>query len=345
MSGLQAARGRKNSAQILLTRFAGRAKLQSEEKANNMSNDPTESIKIGIAGWSYSDWEGIVYPRPAPHGFHALEYMSQFFDVVEVNSSFYQPPRAENTRLWARQVEANPRFHFTAKLWRGFTHERNATRQDEKVFKAGLAPLASAGRLGALLLQFPWSWKYNRQNREYLGALVVQFMEYPLVIEVRHSSWNKPEVFRLLEDLGAGICNIDQPVIGRSIAPGSKSTSGVGYVRLHGRNYEHWFAENQRPEERYNYLYTTAELEPWLERILAIAAKTRVTYVVTNNHYGGKGVVNSLQLIHMLRHQPVAMPEGLSNHFPVLRPIEKTASAAAQPWQQSLMFSAELRAV
>ncbi len=170
-------------------------------------------------------------------------------------------------------------------------------------------------------------------------------MEYPLVIEVRHSSWNKPEVFRLLEDLGAGICNIDQPVIGRSIAPGSKSTSGVGYVRLHGRNYEHWFAENQRPEERYNYLYTTAELEPWLERILAIAAKTRVTYVVTNNHYGGKGVVNSLQLIHMLRHQPVAMPEGLSNHFPVLRPIEKTASAAAQPWQQSLMFSDELRAV
>ncbi len=156
MSGLQAARGRKNSAQILLTRFAGRATLKSEEKANNMSNDPTESIKIGIAGWSYSDWEGIVYPRPAPHGFHALEYMSQFFDVVEVNSSFYQPPRAENTRLWARQVEANPRFPFTAKLWRGFTHERNATRQDEKVFKAGLAPLASAGRLGALLMQFPW---------------------------------------------------------------------------------------------------------------------------------------------------------------------------------------------
>lgn len=310
-----------------------------------MSNDPTDSIRIGIAGWSYADWEGIVYPHPAPRGFHPLEYMAQFFDVVEVNSSFYQPPRAENARHWARLVEANPRFQFTAKLWRGFTHERNATRHDEKVFKAGLAPLANAGRMGALLLQFPWSWKYNKQSREYLGALVVQFMEYPLVIEVRHSSWNNPEVFRLLEDLGAGICNIDQPVIGRSIAPGSKSTSGIGYVRLHGRNYEHWFAENQRPEERYNYLYTPSELEPWLQRILAIAGKTQVTYVVTNNHYGGKGVVNALQLIHGPRHQPVATPQGLSDHFPVLKSIEKGSAASAQPLQESLLFGESLSAV
>jgi uncharacterized protein YecE (DUF72 family) len=164
------------------------------------------------------------------------------------------------------KVQHNPSFQFTAKLWKRFTHERSASLQDEKACKQGFEPLAAAGRLGALLLQFPWSFKNTRENHEYMSGLFMQFMEYPLVVEVRHSSWNQPEVFDWLRAQGVGFCNIDQPVIGRSLAPSEHVTMPLGYVRLHGRNYEHWFTSGDHPEERYNYLYSIEELKPWAER-------------------------------------------------------------------------------
>ena len=203
-----------------------------------MSAKPSDPvIRVGPAGWSYNDWAGIVYPRSRPRGFHEAEYLAQFFDTIEINSSFYHPPAPKVAQSWIQRVAHNPRFQFTAKLWQRFTHERSASRQDEKIVKDGIAPLALDGRLGALLLQFPWSFRNTKENREYLGGLVMQFLEYPLIVEVRHSSWNDPEAFKLLANLGVGFCNIDQPVIGRSIEPSARATAPVGYVRLHGRNY------------------------------------------------------------------------------------------------------------
>ena len=206
-----------------------------------MRKPSTGKILVGPAGWSYADWEGIVYPRSKPRGFHEAAYLAQYFDTIEINTSFYNPLRAEVAESWVEKVQRNPSFQFTAKLWKRFTHERSASLQDEKACKQGLEPLAAAGRLGALLLQFPWSFKNTRENHEYMSGLFMQFMEYPLVVEVRHSSWNQPEIFDWLRAQGVGFCNIDQPVIGRSLAPSEHVTMPVGYVRLHGRNYEHWF--------------------------------------------------------------------------------------------------------
>src|SRR3989454_6674720 len=163
-------------------------------------------------------------------------FRSEFFDTIEINTSFYHPPRPESVAGWIRRVEHNQDFKFTAKLWQRFTHDRNASRQDEKVVKEGLSPLMNEGRLGALLVQFPWSFKNTPENREYVGGLRMQFVEYPLALEVRHSSWNQPEVLGMLAELNVGFCNIDQPVIGRSIRPSEHSTSPVDYVRLHGPN-------------------------------------------------------------------------------------------------------------
>jgi len=298
----------------------------------------SKAIRVGPAGWSYADWDGIVYPRPRPRGFHEAEYLAQFFDTIEINTSFYQPLRAAMAKLWVTRVEHNPDFKFTAKLWRRFTHERRATHQDEKAFKAGLAPLVAAGRLGALLVQFPWSFKNTRESREYLGALVVQFMEYPLVVEVRHGTWNRPEVFQLLAELGVGFCNIDQPVIGRSIGPSDRATAAVGYVRLHGRNYEQWFSSEDHPEERYNYLYSLAELEPWAERIKQVARQAEVTYVIANNHFEGKAIVNALQVSKLIAGHPVSVPENLTARYPELRQIAAPASEPRTPQQTDLLF-------
>lgn len=292
-------------------------------------------ILVGPAGWSYDDWDGIVYPRNKPRGFHEAAYLAQYFDTIEINTSFYNPLRPEVAESWLGRVRHNAGFQFTAKLWKRFTHERNATLQDEKACKEGLEPLAAAGRLGALLLQFPWSFKNTRENHEYMSGLFMQFMEYPLVVEVRHSSWNQPEIFDWLTAQEVGFCNIDQPVIGRSLEPSEHVTVPLAYVRLHGRNYEHWFTPNDRSEERYNYLYTLDELKPWAVRIANIAQVAQTVFVIANNHFEGKAVVNGLQLVSILRNSPVPVPETLRERYPHLAEIASPA-AHAEPEQTEL---------
>jgi uncharacterized protein YecE (DUF72 family) len=140
---------------------------------------------------------------------------------------------------------------------------------------------------------------------------------------VRHSSWVQPDFLEFLASQGVGICNIDQPVIGRSIKPSDRVTAPIGYIRLHGRRYDTWFGDDPETpsHERYNYLYPENELRPWAERIRHVAEQTRTTFVVANNHFEAKGVVNALQLIHMLTGEPVRVPEELRHQYPQLEAI------------------------
>lgn len=283
-------------------------------------SDLKRDVRIGPAGWSFPDWTGKVYPVKKPRGFHEAAFLAEFFDTIEINSSFYSPPRAEPARGWVRQVEHNKRFMFTAKLFRRFTHERNASVEDERAFKEGIAPIAEAGRLGALLLQFPWSFKNTPDNREYLAALCQRFREYPRVVEVRHRSWEQPEILEILRETGVGVCNIDQPVIGRSIGPGERVAAPVGYVRLHGRDYRNWFGDG-KAEERYDYLYTLEELEPWAARVKRIAGSASTVYVIANDHFEAKGLVNALQLMAMISESRVHAPGLLIENYPQLKDV------------------------
>jgi uncharacterized protein YecE (DUF72 family) len=306
---------------------------------------PLPQIRVGPAGWSYPDWHGIVYPTTKPPGFREPEYLARFFDTLEINTSFYSPLRPAVARTWVRSIEHNKNFKFTAKLWRHFTHDRNATHHDEKLFKEGLNPLVEMDRLGALLVQFPWSFKNAAENRDYLAGLFMQFVEYPLVLEVRHSSWNEPEILEMLAELRVGFCNIDQPVMGRSIKPSGHSTSAVGYVRLHGRNYAKWFTSKERSSARYDYLYSMDELEPWVERIRKVADASEVTYVITNNHFEGKAVANGLELLSLLTDQKVDVPDTLVKRYPELANIAASTVSSetpVQPMQAELLFDTPL---
>ena len=280
---------------------------------------PKPIIRIGPAGWSYKDWEGVVYPQKPGKNFDPLEYLARFFNTIEINSSFYRPPTTTTTESWARRVAQNKSFTFTAKLHRVFTHERGkSTKEDVKAFREGMKPLVKAGKLGALLLQFPWSFKNTDEDRVYLTKLLQTFRDYPLVLEVRHSSWNNEHIYEWLEERGVGICNIDQPVFSRSIRPGAVTTSPVGYIRMHGRNYQDWFRDKAGRDERYNYLYTLDELDPWLTRIKQVAKHTRETYVITNNHFRGQAVVNALEIKAALTEELVPAPDPLFQHYPRL---------------------------
>jgi uncharacterized protein YecE (DUF72 family) len=274
-------------------------------------------IRFGVAGWDYQDWWGPVYPAPRPRGFDPLAYLAKYFDTIEINSTFYRPASAKTAASWARRVAENPRFKFTAKLYQRFTHQRGEawTRPEVEAVREGLAPLVDAGRLGCLLVQFPWSFKREPGSREWLDDLVGAFDTLPLAIEVRHSSWNVPEFYAGLRERGIGAVNIDQPVFRHSIKPGAEVTSGLGYVRLHGRNYGNWFRESAESHERYDYFYPQTELEEWLNRIHEVAERARESYVITNNHFRGQAPANALML-RAMHGEPVEVPEHLRAAFP-----------------------------
>lgn len=276
-------------------------------------------IRYGPAGWVYADWAGAVYPEPKPKGFDPLRYLAGYFDTIEVNSTFYGPAAAKTVQGWLRRVEENPDFRFTAKLYRRFTHERKTAWTSAEVdeVRAGFDPMLESGRLGAVLLQFPWSFRRTDENREWLDDVARTFGHYPLVLEVRHESWNVPELFDALAERGIGFVNIDQPLFRDSIAPSAHATSAVGYVRVHGRNYRDWFRAKAGRDERYDYLYPPGELAPWARRAREIAAEpgTADVFVITNNHFRGQAVANALMLRSMVEGEKVDAPPPLVDAY------------------------------
>ena len=304
--------------------------MKPPDSSHPAKSATTSRILIGPAGWSYPDWFGYVYPTARSKDFHEATYLSEFFDTIEINTSFYHPLRPEHAATWLERVAANPAFLFTAKLWQKFTHELSATTDDEKAVRAGFDILQKAGRLGAVLLQFPFSFHSTKETISYLAALLNRFADYPLAVELRHASWQSSETLSVLRQHHAAFCNIDQPVIGRSLKPSAESTSSVGYVRLHGRRYDTWFTDDPASpaHERYNYLYSAEELDPWVCRIRNIAKHSPNTFVVTNNHFQGKAVVNALQLISILKGSKVKVPEPLRQHYPELDEIANERQAA-----------------
>jgi uncharacterized protein YecE (DUF72 family) len=276
-------------------------------------------ISIGPAGWSYADWRGKVFPEAAGTKFDTLALVAKYFDTAEINSSFYYPPKPATARSWIKRVAHNPNFIFTAKLHKVFTHKREKlTGKDEGAFREGIGPLVEAGKLGALLIQFPWSFKNDPEERIYLTQLCERFKDYPSVVELRHESWNDPRIIQTLEDLGVGLCDIDQPLFANSIKPSAEVTSPIGYIRLHGRNYQNWFREEANVVERYDYLYSRDELEPWVERIKQVADKAKQTYVITNNHARGQSLVNAFEVLALLEEQRLPGPAKLIESYPRL---------------------------
>lgn len=289
-----------------------------------MNETQEGTVRVGPAGWAYEDWNGKVYPEGMPRNQHALSFLCKLFDVVEINVSFYRPLIPAHTAVWIQKVEANPNFLFTAKIWEKFTHHRDAWPEDDLIRRCldGLAPLREAGKLGALLAQFPWSFRRNPKNRSCLLRLADTFEGFPLAVEVRHASWDCPEFYAGLQERGIAFCNIDQPLLQDSIAPSDHTTSKVGYVRLHGRNKAHWFKEGAGRDARYNYLYSEEELAPWIEAVNRMKPRVNDLFIITNNHYRGQAVVNAIEIQSALGCSKDPPPSHLIKAYPHLKHIE-----------------------
>ncbi|HTW68136.1 MAG TPA: DUF72 domain-containing protein [Bryobacteraceae bacterium] len=289
----------------------------------------------GPSGWSYTHWNGIVFPRLKPRGFHPLEDLSKYFDAVEINTSFYQPLRPELASVWSKKVERNPKFLFTVKLGRRFTHERSLQAAEVARFKEGLWPFERARKLGCVLMQFPWAFRYTEENRQFLIALRRAFHEFPLVAEMRHASWQHEEALGTLIDYHVGFVNIDQAPYTKAMPPSALLTSQIGYVRLHGRNPEHWkreFSYSGNLPAAHDYLYSRQELSEWKKRIDQIQQHAAATFVFANNDAGGKSVVNALELSQMLGDDRRQAPVTLIEQFPQ----ELAAFRSEMPVQDAL---------
>lgn len=266
-------------------------------------------VRVGTSGWHYpggqGTWNGPFYPRKRPRGFDELRFYAERFSTVEVNATFYRQPEPDMSRKWLdRTPDA---FLFSIKLFQKFTHpdmylkrpgtgDWDVTVGDIDLFRAGLDPIATAGRLGALLIQFPSSFHATDDTRAYVSWLLRAFADYPRAVEFRHKSWADPDADTLarLDEAGAALVEIDEPFAHlRTSAPAHQRTRApLSYFRLHGRNQAQWW-DHQQAEDRYNYLYSEAELQPIGEAARAEAALEKRVLVYFNNHFSAKAVANA----------------------------------------------------
>ncbi|MCC7493821.1 MAG: DUF72 domain-containing protein [Fimbriimonadaceae bacterium] len=250
-------------------------------------------IRLGTSGYSYQDWHPHFYPAGLPAG-RRLAYYAQHFGCVELNASFYRQPTAAAV---ARQVATVPTdFRFAVKAYGGITHDSPcATRGDFAVFAAALQPCRDAGQLGAVLAQFPNSFRPTAANTTYLQHLRERWADLPVVVEFRHSAWDDPRYSALLAELGLASAVVDLPPLAGLPEPLVKVTARPAYLRFHGRNAAQWYQHDQA-WERYDYRYTRAELREWVPRIKTLAAEADDLYVFFNNHYEAQAVLNAQEL-------------------------------------------------
>jgi uncharacterized protein YecE (DUF72 family) len=284
------------------------------------------TIRVGTAGWSYADWEGRVWPRPRPPGFHGLAWLARYFDCIEVNSTFYALPDPRHVEHWVRIVEDRPDFRFAAKLLQRFTHEAwdpadADVERDARAYRAAIDPLVQSGKLSAVLVQYPFSTRATEAAGARLERLHELFADLPLVLELRHASWFREPARSRLVELPSSLAWIDWPA-GPDQAPREFEPSGpLGYMRLHGRNAAGWSDPRAGRDQRYDHLYARDEIDEVVDRVRRLAAGRDETLVVTNNHFSGKAVANGLELVAALQGRVPAAPAPLVEAFPYLQEL------------------------
>jgi uncharacterized protein YecE (DUF72 family) len=274
----------------------------------------TPTLAFGISGWSYPDWDGWVYP---PRCGDKPAYVAPFVDFIEINSTFYAVPAAHQTADWVRRTAHLPRFFFTAKLHRAFTHDGAFGPPEIAAFREAMRPLSEAGRLATCLAQFPASFDNRSEHAARLARLAEAFADVPLTVELRHRSWEAPEALAFCGRLGVSVANLDYPAGDQGFGLQQCRVGDLRYLRLHGRNAA-WNDPQAGRDQVYDYLYSPAELDALAKRVTRLADGARRVLVAANNHYQGKEVVTAVELKAAVLRQPVPAPPLLRQRYPRL---------------------------
>jgi uncharacterized protein YecE (DUF72 family) len=261
-----------------------------------------EKVFIGTSGYSYDDWNINFYPKELDKK-EQLKYYSKFFNTVEINFTYYTLPYPNIFKKMSEKVGED--FIFSVKAHSNVTHSKNFRIEEINQFVTSIQPFIEKGRMGSILLQFPWAFRFSGENLEYLTRIRENFMNLELSVEFRNNSWLREETIEHLKNLNIGFCNVDEPGLKGLLPPTSITTSDTGYIRFHGRNEMNWW----RPKysyQRYDYLYTRDELIEWLPRIKEVADKTKRTYIYFNNHYRAKAIKSAKTLQELIEESDIS---------------------------------------
>lgn len=294
------------------------------------------SIYVGTSSWTDPTLvkEADFYPRRSMSAEERLRYYAEQFPLVEVDATYYYPPTPQLAGLWTKRTPEH--FRMDVKAYSLFTQHPTAPkslwedvaadvpeeyREKRSVylshlpqaavdrawehFREALMPLHSAGKLGAVVFQFPPWFRPSRASREHLMTLPERLPDYQVAVEFRHGSWLREEdaerTLRFLEDLGLTYVCVDEPQgFDTSVPPVLAVTSDLAMVRFHGHNRENWEKKGITPAERFRYRYSEEELERWAPRIERLDENARETHVLMNNCYRDYGVRNAQQLATIL---------------------------------------------
>ena len=253
-------------------------------------------VLIGTSGYSYADWVGPFYPPGLAKGGYLPFYAAEF-SVVELNFSYYTQPRASTLE---RMVERTPPdFRFAIKAHQSLTHDVGPDfSKDLERYKEGIRPLMQAGRLAAILLQFPYSFHYTPGCRRHLQHLCESLADFPKAVEFRNSEWQRDSVIEGLQGLNTAVVNVDEPRLSGLPAPTEVVSAEPAYLRFHGRNAANWWKGDN--VSRYDYLYSDEELSEWLPMIERMLRRSRLLLVIFNNHSRGQAIQNARQLQGLL---------------------------------------------
>jgi len=290
-------------------------------------------LYAGTAGWSYKDWVGSFYPKEQTKEFDWLKFYADYFNTVEVNSTYYTYLSPNIVDGWINKIEDKEDFLFTVKLHQDFTHKHDFNQDKIKAVKYNLNKLDNAGRFGGLLIQFPYSFTITKENANRVKELVDIFSEYDKFLELRHNSWMIERFFNFVSSNKSSLCTIDQPVIGKSVVFNPITVGSDLYVRFHGRNNKAWkdsfgnFGKTQTYEEqseRYDYLYSPGELLEIDQKIKEVLDTVKRIFVIMNNHPHGNAVANALEMLHLLNERlKVKVPDTTLKTYPRLSEIVK----------------------
>ncbi len=288
-----------------------------------MNDEP--QVYFGVAGWSYPDWNGILYPP----GMRAqLPYIARYVDLMEINSTFYRPPQARNVETWLKQTAFKLEFRFAAKLHQDITHGGKMDPEMIGAFREGFKPMTEAGKLLHLLAQFKFDFNATPEHRAHLVRISEAFGGMAnLTLELRHNSWQSPQALSFLEALPVTVANLDYPLARNSFNLTACRIGANRYLRLHGRNAVAWFDKKAGRDETYNYYYSRAELEGIRQRAESLRHGSRSLVVVANNHFQAKEVTNILQLKSIMTGRKVPVPPGLLAKYSELNDIAEPPSA------------------
>ncbi len=249
-------------------------------------------IYVGTSGFQYDDWVGPYYPEELPKN-DWLSFYAKEFHTLEINFTYYRMPSARALFAMAKKVPEH--FLFSVKATQEMTHARERDEQIFKQFIQAITPLQEAGKFGAILAQFPNSFRATDESRDYVRWFREQLGTLPVVVEFRNKEWLTESTYELLRENDLGFCSVDEPFFPRI----AKVTAPVAYVRFHGRNYKKWW-KHEHAYERYDYTYKKEELEEWTPKIDEMNQMAERTFVFANNHYRGQGIDTARQLKLML---------------------------------------------